>query len=67
MKATKEHEEEKEMTEYKGMEKRIELLEEMGKYYAADIENIEKELEELKKLGYDCYFDSNSDYIILDK
>lgn len=55
------------MTEYKGMEKRIELLEEMGKYYAADIENIEKELEELKKLGYDCYFDSNSDYIILDK
>lgn len=46
------------------MEKRFELLEELGKYYAARIENIEKELEELEKFGYDCYFDSNSDYII---
>lgn len=46
------------------MEKRIEFLEEMGKYYVAGIDNIEQELKELEKLGYDCYFDSNKDYII---
>ena len=46
------------------MKKRIEFLEEMGEYYVADIENIEKELKELEKLGYNCYFDSNTDYVV---
>lgn len=52
------------MQEYKGYEKAVEMLEEMGRYYAGDVEDIKKELEELEKLGFDCYFDSNSDYII---
>lgn len=52
------------MEEYKGLEKAVEMLEEMGKYCARDIEDINKELKELEEIGFNCYFDSNSDYII---
>lgn len=52
------------MQEYKGYEKAIEMLEEMGRYYAGDVEDIKKELEELERLGFNCYFDSNNDYIV---
>ena len=46
------------------MEHRLELLEELGKYSALEIDNIEQELKELEKLGYNCYFDSDKDYIV---
>lgn len=46
------------------MEHRLELLEELGKYSALEINDIEQELKELEKLGYDYYFDSDKDYII---
>lgn len=52
------------MAEYKGYEKAVEMLEEMGKYYGANIEDVAKELKELEKLGFNCYYDSNTDYIV---
>lgn len=48
------------------MERRIELLEELGSYSAIGIKSITKELEELKKQGYICYYDNNKDEIVLD-
>lgn len=47
------------------MDRRIELLEELGYYVAYDIQDIEKELSELKKFGYNCYFNSDKDRIEL--
>ena len=48
----------------KEYERAIEMLEEMGHYVACDVEDIKKELENLEKLGYNCYFDSNKDVIV---
>lgn len=48
------------------MERRIEMLEELGSYSAVGIESISKELEELKSQGYICYYDNNKDEIVLD-
>lgn len=45
----------------------VEMLEEMEYYNACNIDDIKAELDNLKTLGYDCYFDSNTDRIVLDK
>ena len=45
----------------------IEMLEEMGYYNTRSIHNIKAELKNLKTLGYNCYFDSNMDQIVLDR
>lgn len=48
------------------MERRIEMLEELGSYSAVGIKSITKELEELEAQGYICYYDNNKDEIVLD-
>lgn len=45
----------------------IEMLEEMGYYNTCNLDNISLELKNLQTLGYNCYFDSNTDRIVLDK
>lgn len=46
------------------MDRRIELLAELGKYSAINIDDIDSELNYLQKLGYNCYYDHNSDQIV---
>lgn len=48
----------------KEYERALEMLEEMGYYMAFDIDDIKNELDNLEKLGYNCYFDSGKDKII---
>lgn len=45
----------------------IEMLEEMRYYNACNINDIKSELDNLQILGYNCYFDSNMDQIVLDR
>lgn len=45
------------------MDKRIEMLEEMGHYIMGD-GDVLQELKEMEKEGYNCYYDNNTDKIV---
>lgn len=48
-------------------ERMLEMIEEMGKIPAMNIDNLEDVVDELKELGYEAYLDNSTDYLIVER